>query len=208
MYVGSRKFWNEFKQKLQQRFSISCSVLEGLGSEISFLKRRLLRVEDGLALLPGSSIGKLIQVWEEKFGKLRSSTTPADSSIQMEDNSPCLVGNDVTFFRMAVGTCLYITRDRPDVAFTVKELSSYMSSPTISALRHLKKLVVYLKGTSNYVATQRADVTLFLAYFKKKLRAASSRSFLPVRLLPGSPRVSSPLALRRVWKLPVRKLLS
>ena len=58
------------------------------------------------------------------------------------------------------------------------------------------------------VATQRADVTLFLAYFKKKLSAASSRSFFPVRLCPGSPRVSSLLALRRVWKLPVRKLLS
>ena len=65
------KFWNEFEEKLQQRFSISCSVLEGVGSEISFLKRRLLRVEDGLALLPGSSIGKLIKVWEERFGKLR-----------------------------------------------------------------------------------------------------------------------------------------
>ena len=88
------------------------------GTEISFLKRRILRVEDGLALLPGSSIGKLIKVWEEKFGKLRSSTTPADPRIQTEDNSPCLVGSDVTFFRMAVGTCLYITRDRPDVAFT------------------------------------------------------------------------------------------
>ena len=107
-------------------------------------------MEDGLAVFPGSSIGKLIKVWEEKFGKLRSSTTPADSSIQMEDKSPCLVGPDVTFFRMAVGTCLYITRDRPDVAFTVKKLSSYMSSPTISAMRHLKKLVAYLKGTSNY----------------------------------------------------------
>ena len=75
MYVGSLKFWNEFKEKLQQHFSISCS--EGVGSEISFLKRRLLRVEDGLALLPGSSIGKLIKVWEERFGKLRSPTTPA-----------------------------------------------------------------------------------------------------------------------------------
>ena len=104
-----------------------------VGTEISFLKRRLLRVEDGLALLPGSSIGKLIKVWEEKFGKLRSSTTPADSSIQMEDNSPCLVGSDVTFFRMAVGTCLYIIRDRPDIAFTVKELSSYMSSVSDAA---------------------------------------------------------------------------
>ena len=32
----------------------------------------------------------------------------------------------------------------------VKELSSYMSNPTVSAMRHLKKLVAYLKGTSNY----------------------------------------------------------
>ena len=107
-------------------------------------------MEDGLALLPGSSIGKSIKVWEEKFGKLRSSITPADPAIQMEDSSPCLVGSDVTFFRMVVGTCLYITRDRPDVAFTVQELSSYMSNPTVSAMRHLKKLVSYLKGTSHY----------------------------------------------------------
>ena len=150
MCVGSLKFWNEFKEKLQQRFTISCSVSEGVGTEISCLKRRILRVEDGLALLPGSSIGKLIKVWKEKFGKLRSSTTPADPGIQMEDNSPCLVGSDVTFFRMAVGTCLYITHDRPGVDFTVKELSSYMSNPTVSAMRHLKKLVSYLEETSHY----------------------------------------------------------
>ena len=93
------------KRNLQQRFTISCSVLEGVGTEISFLKRRILRVEDGLALLPGNNIAKLIKVWEEKLR--------ADPGIQMEDSSLCLVGSDVTFFRMAVGTCLYIIRDRP-----------------------------------------------------------------------------------------------
>ena len=46
--------------------------LEGVGAENSFLNRRILRVEDGLAL---------IKVWEEKFGKLHSSTTPADPGI-------------------------------------------------------------------------------------------------------------------------------
>jgi hypothetical protein len=99
--------------------------LEGVGTEISFLKRRILRVEDGLALLPGNNIAKLIKVWEEKLR--------ADPAIQMEDSSLCLVGSDVAFFRMAVGTSLYITRDRPDIAFTVKELSSYMSSVSDAA---------------------------------------------------------------------------
>ena len=82
-------------------------------------------MEDGLALLPGNNIAKLIKVWEEKLR--------ADPAIQMEDSSLCLVGSDVAFFRMAVGTCLYITRDRPDIAFTVKELSSYMSSVSDAA---------------------------------------------------------------------------
>ena len=107
-------------------------------------------MDDGLALLPGNNIAKLIKVWEEKFGKLRTSTTPADPGIQMEDNSQMLLGDDATFFRMAVGTCLYVTRDRPDIAFTVKKLSSYMSSPTVAAMRHLRKLVSYLKETINY----------------------------------------------------------
>jgi hypothetical protein len=63
--------------------------LEGVGTEISFLKRRILRVEDGLALLPGNNIAKLIKVWEEKLR--------ADPAIQMEDSSLCLVGSDVAF---------------------------------------------------------------------------------------------------------------
>ena len=115
MHVGSLKFWNEFKEKLQQRFTISCSVLEGVGTEISFLKRKILRVEDGLSLLPGNNIAKLIKVWEEKLR--------ADPGIQIEDSPLCLVGSYVTFFRMG----------RPDIAFTVKELLSYMSSVSDAA---------------------------------------------------------------------------
>ena len=60
------------------------------------------------------------------------------------------VGDDAAFFRMAVGTCLYITRDRPDIAFTVREISRFMSNPTVAAMRRLRKLVAYLKETINY----------------------------------------------------------
>ena len=68
----------------------------------------------------------------------------------MEDTSQVLVGEDATFLKMDVETCLYLTRDRPDISFTVRDFAICMSNPTVSAMRHLKKLVSYLKRTSHY----------------------------------------------------------
>ena len=44
-----------------------------------------------------------------------------------------------------MGLCLYIGRERPDLMFAIKELSSSMSSPTLSSLQHLRKLVGFMK---------------------------------------------------------------
>ena len=54
---------------------------------------------------------------------MRAQTT-ADASLQMEDSSPSLTSSEATFFRAAVGICLYLSRGRPDIdiVFTVKEL--------------------------------------------------------------------------------------
>ena len=155
LYVGNKSHWDTFKDKLQQRFSISVSTLGGVGSEVSFLKRKILHLEEGLALVSGNSINKLVNAFEAKFGKVRVSSTPADQGLQMIDNSPMLASQDASFYRMAVGLCLYLARDRPDVAFTIKELSSFMTSPTVNALKHLKRLVGYLKGSDGYTMVLR-----------------------------------------------------
>lgn len=42
LYCGSKAYWNDvFLAKFKQRFKVSFSQLEGIGSEISFLKRRI-----------------------------------------------------------------------------------------------------------------------------------------------------------------------
>eukprot|EP00435_Cladocopium_sp_Y103_P043064 s596_g12.t1 len=125
MYTGSRRFWNEtFLPSFQKAFTISYSELGGIDSEVVFLKRRIKRISNGLALIPG------------------------DASLQREDASPELSSADSSFYRMAVGVCLYLSRDRPDIVFAVKELASKMSKPTVSAMQSIKKLV--LKATQDY----------------------------------------------------------
>ena len=125
-------------------------MLGEVGSEVSFLKKKIVHLSEGLALVSGNSISKLVNAFEMKFGKVRVSSTPADQGLQMIDNSPLLAAQDASFYRMAVGVCLYLARDRPDVAFTIKELSSFMSPPTVNSLKHLRRLVGYLKGTDGY----------------------------------------------------------
>ena len=108
------------------------------------------RVPSGLALLPGTSIAKVIHGFEAYFGKAHLQTIPCDSSIQREDLSASLSSADAYAFRSVVGTVLYLARDRPDLSFTVKELSSSMSNPTLTAVARLRKLVGYLKTTSEF----------------------------------------------------------
>ena len=74
LFVGKRKFWEEqFLPKLKEQFSVSASVLEGEGSSISFLKRKLVKVDRGLALVPGTNIDKLVENFESYLVKCVSS---------------------------------------------------------------------------------------------------------------------------------------
>ena len=105
-----------------QRFTKSAIQNSRIGSEISFLKRKICRTERSLALLPGYKCWKGGWALWAVLGKTRPQTIPCDSSIQVEDRS----------------------------AFTVKELSGAMSRPTCTALQRLKKMVGYLKSTPDY----------------------------------------------------------
>ena len=89
-------------------------------------------------------------MFEKEFGKVRVQLIPCDGGIQTEDLSAELPSDQAFGYRSVVGTCLYLARDRPDLLFTVKELSGAVAKPMFTALQRLKKLVGYLKGTPDY----------------------------------------------------------
>lgn len=55
-----------------------------------------------------------------------------------------------TTFRSLVGMGIYLSQERLDISFTIKELASKMSRPTVTAMSRLKKLLGYLKQTTDY----------------------------------------------------------
>ena len=56
---------------------------------------------------------------------------------------------EISKFRSAVGTLLYIAGDRPDLQFHVKELAGKLQTPTVGAMTTLKQVIGYLVGTAD-----------------------------------------------------------
>ena len=150
LYSGTHDhFHNVFLKKCKEKFSVSHAELKETGSSIMFLKKKLVQLDDGILVTPGTEVGRIIESFEERFGKAKISTVPCDASIQLEDTSHHLTMEDSTHFRSIVGSILYLGRDRPDMIFCVKELAGKISQPTLIAPQHLRKLVGYLTGTGN-----------------------------------------------------------
>ena len=141
MFCGDGAYWDVFLKGLKQRYSISHSQLGNVDTEIQFLKRTLRRVFNGLAMLPGTSIAKVIHGFEAYFARhVRK---------QFHVTAPSKQRNAYAF-RSVVGTVLYLARDRPDLLFTMKKPSSSMNNPTLTAVAQLRKLVGCLKTTSEF----------------------------------------------------------
>ena len=121
-----------------------------VGSSTSFLKRKLVRLPCGLALIPGTDVNKVIQLFEQSFGRARQQTISCDNTIQMEDLSSPLSNEEAFHYRSVVGMLLYLARDRPDLLFVVKELSQKMRSPTTVAVQRLRKVIGYLRNTGDF----------------------------------------------------------
>ena len=142
LFCGSHHYFHEvFLPKCQQKFTVNFAELGETGSNISFLKKKIIRMDDGILVTPGIPVARISEAFEESFAPVRGQVIPCHNSIQLEDVSQLLSYEDASSFGSVVGMALYLGRDRPDAIFTIKEVASRMSKPTVTALQHLRKRV-------------------------------------------------------------------
>ena len=103
-----------------------------------------------------TSVEKIVKAFESAFG--RKQKVPCDSSIQLLDESEKLNSKDSSSYRSIIGLCLYVSRERPDLMFTIKELASSMAAPTLTSVQRLRKLIGYMKHVGDLAL--RLDVPM------------------------------------------------
>ncbi|KAL4376695.1 hypothetical protein GQ457_02G014510 [Hibiscus cannabinus] len=72
---------------------------------------------------------------------------------------------DITSYRRLIGKLLYLTNTRPDISFSVQQLSQFLSAPTTTHLVAANRILRYLKGTPGQGLFFPADNQLKLSAF-------------------------------------------
>ena len=76
-------------------------------------------------------------------------------------------GKDVnqTMFRSMIGSLLYLTASRPNIAFSVGGCAHYQSCPKESHLTAVKRIIKYVNGTCEYGLWYSYDTNVQIAGF-------------------------------------------
>ncbi|CAL8992699.1 unnamed protein product [Prunus brigantina] len=57
---------------------------------------------------------------------------------------------DSTYYKQIVGSLMYLSATRPDMMFVISLLSRFMEAPTILHFQAAKRVLHYLKGTTDF----------------------------------------------------------
>jgi hypothetical protein len=76
-------------------------------------------------------------------------STPVDLKVKLAADSGPLVWHP-SQFRSIAGALQYLTFTRPDIAYAVQQVCLHMHNPRESHLTAMKRILCYLRGTSDY----------------------------------------------------------
>eukprot|EP00435_Cladocopium_sp_Y103_P007835 s2794_g2.t1 len=112
---------------------------------IRFLKKRHFFTEAGIVISPHEKYTEeLLKLYGLESRKAKATPDMACENYE----SPELNEEGKHTFRSAMGTLLYLSRDRVDLQHAVRHLSQFMAKPTTAAEAGVKHVIQYLKGTT------------------------------------------------------------
>ncbi|XP_020684057.1 uncharacterized protein LOC110100751 [Dendrobium catenatum] len=135
------QFISNLLQQLQQKFQI-----RNLGMLSQFLGITFTRSPTEYHLTQQSYLEQLLS------NAAMSSCKPLTTPLLLKwPTDPNLQANytQQDHFRHIVGSLQFLTNTRPDIAFAVNKICQHMHQPSIGHFQLLKRILIYLKGTTS-----------------------------------------------------------
>ncbi|GAA0141429.1 transmembrane signal receptor [Lithospermum erythrorhizon] len=141
IYTGDdHTLLEEFKHSMMRDFEMS-----DLGYMSYFLGIETLQKEGGIFICQRKYAEEVL----ERFGmsECNSVQCPIVPGTQVNKDAEGILVDD-TYYKQMVGSLMYLTATRPDLVFAVSLLSRYMARPTEMHLQIAKRILRYLRGTT------------------------------------------------------------
>lgn len=143
LYTGNDELMlTNFKNSMQKEFEMS-----DLGKMRFFLGIEVLQNSAGIYICQRSYALEIIKRFNmEGSNSVRNPIVPGSKLSKNEAG----VKVDETRFKQIVGCLMYITTTRPDLTFVVSLIARFMAKPTEMHYQVAKRVLKYLKGTTNF----------------------------------------------------------
>ena len=164
MFCGMRTEVEKLIQELKAEFNIPYKVAQFEGDQFEFLKRKYVLKGDGIDILPGGFSESMIEAFEKRYGRygpVKLHQVPCGEESQEISTSGPLPVDEAKLYRSLVGSGIYLSQERVEIGFIIKQLASGMSNPSRSHLQVMKKLIGYLKNTLGHYNHLKAPSYLF-----------------------------------------------
>ena len=154
--VGHREGMAEFRRRLEERFKTKSQLVGARAGEECTEARvlnRIIRVTpQGWEYEPDQRhVDLLIDGLGLQSAKAVCSPGEEEKKHEIEENGEELSADKATVFRGHAARLNYLSSDRPDIAYSVKEICRAMARPTVGAWKQLKRVVRYLIGSGRAV---------------------------------------------------------
>jgi len=143
IFIGNdESMFEDFKNSMILEFDMS-----DLGRMRYFLGIEVLQRDDGIYICQRKYAMEVLRRFGmEESNYVHNPIVPGFRVCKDTDG----VKVDVNFFKQMVGSLMYLTATQPDLMFVVSLVSRYMEQPTELHLQVLKRVLRYLKGTSDF----------------------------------------------------------
>lgn len=130
----------DFKMAMKNEFEMS-----DLGLLNYFLGMEIVQKEEGIFLSQECYAKKLLEKFNMKECKIMRTPLAPQGKIQDEEEELA----DSKTYRSLVGGLLYLTATRPDLMFSASYLSRYLKEPKAKHFKEAKRVLRYIKGTTD-----------------------------------------------------------
>lgn len=156
---NNNAFLTHFIQALSNKF-----YLKYLGTLHNFLGVEIIPTPTGIFLSQHRHIQDVLINFHMEGAKDVSTPLSTSEPLTLHDSTPTV---DLTPYRKLVGSLQYLAFTRPDISFTINNLSQFMHNPRQSHWQALKRLLRYLKGTISFsLFLKRQSPPLSLSFLR------------------------------------------
>lgn len=134
--------FEKFKKSMMDEFDMS-----DLGLLHYFLGLEIAQTSTGIFVSQKKYANEILSRFQMENSN--SASTPVEFGLNLtKDHEGKKVDN--TFFKQIVGSLMYLTGTRPDIIFSVSLISRYMESPTEMLLLAAKRILRYVRSTTEF----------------------------------------------------------